>query len=498
MQPNTWPSFNIVTPVSPSFQLHSTLHPNRWRALFAHYPDPAFPILLADIAKYGARVGYFGPYVRIRGRNHSSAYRISQDITQNIIDEVTAGRVVPLSSLPRTYYVSPLGAVAKKHNGLHMGWRRIHDLSYPHPRSVNDGIPANAGTLHYQTFDDAVQLIAAAGQFATLRKRDLKDAFRVIPLSPYDYWLFLFEWQGALYMDIRLPFGLRTSPFIFNLFAEGLHWILEHVFSCQLVHYLDDFLLVNDPDLEFFSILALFLEFIENSKKHEDSFVVDFLGIQLDTAAMQARLPPDKLARALKAVQLLLQRNSISHHSLEKLLGFMSFCTHVLPFGRPFLRNLFTFLARLSHLHLRALSRIPSSARRELRWWLHFLLHWSGIRLISSMPRRHIHLYTDASSLKGIGGWWSTFAFSARLPRFCRVRHIEWKEAYTVLFAFAKWSSHWHGCLMEIHCDNSAIVDAINSKSICGPAINLLQTLFLLTSLDDIDLKATWLSSKDN
>ena len=223
LRPNTQPSFNVVTPIPLPFRPRSSLRPARWRTLLARYPDPAFPALLANIATHGARAGYLGPYVRIRGRNHSSAYRISQDITQNIIDEIAAGHIVPLSSLPHTYYISPLGAVGKKQNGQCTGWRRIHDLSYPRHNSVNDSIPITAGSLHYQTLDDAIQLIASAGQYAFLRKRDLKDAFRMIPLLPYDYWLFLFEWQGALYVDICLPFGLRTSPFIFNLFAEGLH-----------------------------------------------------------------------------------------------------------------------------------------------------------------------------------------------------------------------------------------------------------------------------------
>lgn len=466
--------------------------------LLNRYPDSAFPALLAGIAKYGARVGYCGPYIRIRGHNHTSAYRISQDITQNILDEVTAGRVIPLSRLPPAYYISPLGAVEKKQNGIHTGWRHIHDLSYPHGLSVNDGIPIEFGTLHYQTLEAAIKLIASAGQFAVLRKRDLKDAFRMIPISPYDYWLFLFEWQGNLYVDICLPFGLRTSPFIFNLFAEGLHWILEHVFSRQLVHYLDDFLFINDPDPEFFGSIASFLGLCEKSSKRQDGFIVDFLGIELDTTAMQARLPPDKHAHALNAVISLLQSSHISHRTLEKFLGFLSFCTRVLPLGRLFLRNLFTFISRLSHLHPHALARVSAPARRELQWWLKFLPHWSGIRLISSSPRAHINLYTDASSLKGIGGWWSNFAFSARLPRFRRLKHIDWKEAYAILFAFAKWSSHWRSCLVEIHCDNSAIVDAINSRSIRGPAIDILQNLFLLTSLDDIVIHATWLPSQDN
>ena len=498
LRPNTRPNFTVVTPLPIPLPTASTLHPERWLSLLARYPDAEFPALLANIAMFGARVGYLGPYVRIRGHNHRSAYRISTDITQNIANELAAGRIAQLSSLPTAYYISPLGAVEKKQNGKRTGWRRIHDLSHPFGRSVNDGIPQKFGTLQYQTFDDAIRLIASAGQFATLRKRDIKDAFRTVPVSPYDYWLLIFEWQGALYVDIYLPFGLRTSPFIFNLFAEGLHWILEHVFQWQLIHYLDDFLLINDPDPEFFGSLAAFLGFLENQSKREDGFLVNFLGLEIDTAAMKARLPPDKHARALKAVKSLLHRGRISYRTLEKLLGFLSFCTRILPLGRPFLHNLFTFLTRLSQLHPHAVARINAPAKRELQWWLTFLPRWSGIQVISSTPRTHIHLYTDASSLKGIGGWWSTFAFSARLPRFRRKKHIDWREAYAILFAFAQWSSHWHDAFVEIHCDNSAIVDAINSKSIRGPAINILQMLFLLASLDNIALKATWLSSQDN
>ena len=47
-------------------------------------------------------------------------------------------------------------------------------------------------------------------------------------------------------------------------------------------------------------------------------------------------------------------------------------------------------------------------------------------------------------------------------------------------------------------CDNSAIVDAINNRSIRSDAINPLQLLFLTAALYDIDISACWLSSEDN
>lgn len=43
-------------------------------------------------------------------------------------------------------------------------------------------------------------------------------------------------------IDRFLPFGLRTSPFLFDLFAKGIHCIMAALLSWGLIfHYLDDF-----------------------------------------------------------------------------------------------------------------------------------------------------------------------------------------------------------------------------------------------------------------
>lgn len=355
-RPNTTPAFQLVTPLPRDIPSpRSTLRPKRWRQLLHHYPDQALPALLAGIAQHGARVGYEGLFVRLRSRNHSSVFRIPQAITNNIHLELALGRIKEVTSLPQFYIISPLGAVEKKHNGMRTGWRRIHDLSSPFGCSVNDGISKAYGTLLYQTLDDAITLIAKHGRCAILHKHDLQDAFRTIPLSPYDYWLFLFEWDGKLFVDIFLPFGLRTSPFIFNLFSEAFHWILEFIYNRNLVHYLDDFLLINDPDPDFFGSLASYLGLFEKTEKREDGFTVRFLGVELDSEAMEVRLPKDKHIRAINEVQRFLHRRSVSHRALEKLLGFLSFCARVIPLGRPFLRNLFNLLHKLSYLHPHAI-----------------------------------------------------------------------------------------------------------------------------------------------
>ena len=80
------------------------------------------------------------------------------------------GRVKEIepNDLPHFYCISPLGAVQKKTNGLPTRWRRIHDLSYPIGKSVNDGIPEQYGTFIYQTINDAFRLIGKHGHRVVL------------------------------------------------------------------------------------------------------------------------------------------------------------------------------------------------------------------------------------------------------------------------------------------------------------------------------------------
>ena len=51
------------------------------------------------------------------------------------------------------------------------------------------------------------------------------------------------DWCDNFYIDKCLPFGLRSAPFLFNMVADALHWILQHYFA-NLFHYLDDFSLL--------------------------------------------------------------------------------------------------------------------------------------------------------------------------------------------------------------------------------------------------------------
>lgn len=70
-----------------------------------------------------------------------------------------------------------------------------------------------------------------------------------IPIHPEDRFLLGMSKRSLFYLDLALPFGLRSAPFIFNQFAEGWHGILQNNYTVRfLLHYLDNFLMASAPN----------------------------------------------------------------------------------------------------------------------------------------------------------------------------------------------------------------------------------------------------------
>ena len=133
--------------------------------------------------------------------------------------------------------------------------RRIHHVSYPttDSSSINTGIPEHYGTITYIRIGEAIQAIQDMGKDCIRVKRDFESPFRLIPVSPLDSSLLGFLWESTYNAESFLPFGLQTVPYLFNLFAEVFHRILEDTLHAQglrgrIIHYLDDFLIVLPPE----------------------------------------------------------------------------------------------------------------------------------------------------------------------------------------------------------------------------------------------------------
>src|SRR5277367_1383974 len=262
-RPNTDATFSVSLGMAPPLKpsAANVLRADGIQELLKSYPNHRFTDTLTSIAISGARIGFQGrPAGHVQRFNHSTAYTHPEIISESIQSELRKGRIkhISESDLPDDVFCSPIGLTPKLANGVQTGWRVIFDLSCPTGLSVNDGIPKEYGSLVYETLNDAVQMVAMAGKGAVMMKRDLKAAFRHVPINPCDYWLLVFEWNGQFYVDMFLPFGLRTAPRIFNLFAEALHWVLDTLFEWNVTHYLDDFLFVFPPGTDITALSAQF------------------------------------------------------------------------------------------------------------------------------------------------------------------------------------------------------------------------------------------------
>ena len=338
------------------------------------HPNRLYVGMIGIIITRGVKIDYAGPSQISLHHPHPSAASAPHILTKDLQKQQLHDRLIRLPYRPTVHYIcSPLGLVPK-HNG---GWRRIHDLSFPVKHSVNHYIDEAWGQLEYVTFDEAVDAILRIKKGAVLIKRDLADAFRYIPIARSDWWLLRFYWDGSYWMDCFLPFRLRTAPFIFDLFAKGLHWILVAKLGWTIVlHYLDDFFAILSPQADHelysqqFTLVCSELGLSINNSKNVTSTVTVFLGIEMDSNSMEARLPSDKLARARSLVATHLKNNNISHLELQSLVGFLSFAARVVVPGRAFLRRLFDSLKNYAPYHC-----ITTDMRADLLWWHTFLGH---------------------------------------------------------------------------------------------------------------------------
>ena len=168
--------------------------------------------------------------------NHKSV-RDNQGIVQRKMSKEKAKHRFegPFSSDPFPNMVySPLGLVPKKESGE---FRLIHDLSFPQTNSVNSHILPEFTTVAFQKLEQ----LATLGKGAIIAKADLQDAFSIIPVSPLDYRLFGFKFQGLKYFDKSLPMGCSHACQLFELLSQALQWICQHKFCISsMSHILDD------------------------------------------------------------------------------------------------------------------------------------------------------------------------------------------------------------------------------------------------------------------
>ncbi|XP_062282481.1 uncharacterized protein LOC133987208 [Scomber scombrus] len=319
--------------------------------------------------------------------NLQSATSEPDSVDALLTDEVhNMFMIGPFSSPPFPLVrINPIGIATRKDSGKK---RLVIDFSSPHGStvpSINSLIPSPDFSMWYATIDHAISLIRLAGQGAWLSKADITSAFKVLPTHP-NYWhLFGVSWKGAYYFAVRLTFGCKSSPKIFDSLSEALCWILIN--NCKLpyvVHLLDDFLTVTPPFSPpahgLTTLTAAFCDLgvpLSPEKTQGPGTSLEFLGITLDTVLLQASLPTDKLHRICLLISNFLLAPQCTKQQLLSLLGHLNYAISIIPQGRAFLSHLLSVSATIPSLHGHI--TLDDSCRMELQLWHHFLSAWNCV-----------------------------------------------------------------------------------------------------------------------
>ncbi|KAJ1156513.1 hypothetical protein NDU88_009232 [Pleurodeles waltl] len=181
---------------------HTSLAPspivfNTLARILKGYPITAERQLLFRGFSEGFRIPYSGPLVTRGANNLRSAMEAPGVVQEKLEKEHQLGRVDgPFTQPPLPNFIlSPLGIVPKKEQGK---YRLIHHLSFPKGSSVNDYLEEGTCSVCYASFDEAVDLVRAAGKGALMAKADIESAFRLLPVHLSSFHLLgLAGWELA-------------------------------------------------------------------------------------------------------------------------------------------------------------------------------------------------------------------------------------------------------------------------------------------------------------
>ena len=466
--------------------IRTPLQLTAWHQFLRSHPDQDFAGYILRGIEEGFRIGA-NPEALLKpaSRNMQSAQQHPDIIGEYLQTETQKQNI--LGPFPphksQEVHINRFGVIPKKHQPGK--WRLITDLSFPEGASVNDAIDPSLCSLKYVTVDQVAKKAIQLGIGSLIAKIDIKSAYRLIPVSPLDRHYLGMQWNGQVYVDGMLPFGLRSAPKIFNAVADALEWCIAKEGVEVIYHYLDDFATLGPPNSEECSRNLHTLQSVckklgiplAAEKQAGPSTTIEFLGITIDTIRQELRLPDNKLRRLQSLLEEWKHRKSCTRRELESLIGVLQHaCTVVAP-GRTFLRQVIALLsvAKQPHHHI----RLNAAFQSDLTWWRIFATSWNGSSLVVRADGKKAQVTTDASGTWGCGGWSGTEWFQLAWDDKSMQLHITVKELVPILIAVMTWGQKWRGYIVTVLCDNEAVVTILGSRYCKEPTLmHMLRVLF--------------------
>ncbi|SOV01576.1 uncharacterized protein UDID_18126 [Ustilago sp. UG-2017a] len=487
---------------------------DNWDRLLRRYPSGIFRRQLLGMIWHGCLLGYDGP---LRNANRSACnLLVPAEGHTHIRRELDAclceGRLTIIP--PSTALVeSPIGVVLKPRSTK---LRTIHHLSHPRKPngttlpSVNAGISPSFVRIQYENLDALLSFVSE-NPGCLLWKGDLEDTFCHVVTATPDAHLLGFSYDGVHYCENTLTFGGSSSPWLFNLVTEFLHWVVAACLppDWPVGHYLDDtFGAVPASDttnalwpVHVLALTAAALGLRLSPKKtFGNTTKLEILGIEIDSVTQTVSITNERQARILSQCRSLLQRRSADLLDMQRIASLLQFISQVFPCSKAFLRRLYDATRCAASVRC----RISRETRAELTWWCRVLESWSGTTVLLPSPLLVAHIWTDACPC-GFGGYLGPASnlqaiFATETPCRHRTKNIRFLEALTVLEALRRFSPLWGTPrLVVVHVDNANVEHGLWSGRSHDPLTQrLIREIYSLCFTRNITLQPVRVSTSDN
>ena len=438
--------------------------------------------------------------------NHGTATNHPDHVNRHIEKELDAQTLFgPFEGKPFTYI--HLAALMSRDKSSSIWKRIIEDFKFPIGYALNSMV----SDLYYLNRQHALalpspldlsKLILKKGRGCLLASFDFKSAFRQIKTDVSTYPWVNFKWQGKIYSDNCVVYGMKDAMLIQQLVSNTIAHVL-HIDGHVVIIYCDDGAVVIDPGelgkAQFNKVLNKLKQMgfrLSEEKTSWPSHILIWIGIVFNSLLMTMSVPKEKIDLTLKLVNKWSGVREATLLEWQRLSGKLHYVSSCSPGARHFLGRIYD---KVSEATVKGSAPVTPEVQKDLYWFSNFLEVYNGKRFIRDDTVHHT-IFTDAC-LTGGGAEMNGRALAFLIPLGIKQvsNSINQLEAYVLLVALRKWTDYLRHKNILIRCDNQVTVHALQSGKSREPMLRAIaREIWHLTAANDIDITISYINTKDN
>ena len=140
---------------------------------------------------------------------------------------------------------------------------------------------------------------------------------------------------------------------------------------------------------------------------------------------------------------------------------------------------------------------LDAEFHKDLNWFLTFLTSFNGVTIYDICPISD-YIYLDAC-LTGLGGCFKNPVYIIPLPLGFEHYSIVHLEMLNIVVALKIWGPMWPDARIQIHCDNSVVVQVLTSGGSRDPVLSTCaHNIWLLSAMYNITIQFSHIAGVQN